>query len=215
MPEIPAIAFDSQQRPSSSNVTERIIRAIKNKQFLIPCTLLSFNFSSCDAGTMQYSSSRSEYGSGTFTLTRLTNTKGLECQNINIDPIISFNPSSNTIELGTCVDDIPQSVCTEVGDDRELDSQFVFGSSCTISFPDDIYLPDIDPSVGNVCLLNGISSFLCGTCRITDSNTKSSKNHIKSIGSEIAIDLIGDLLNEKLLEMENHLNSDNHRMSNR
>lgn len=44
---------------------------------------LTFNFASCDSGTLQYSSNLPEYGSGSLALTRLTNTQGLNCQDSN------------------------------------------------------------------------------------------------------------------------------------
>lgn len=41
--------------------------------------LLTFRFSSCDQGQMDYSSSLSEFGSGTINLVRLSNTAGAPC----------------------------------------------------------------------------------------------------------------------------------------
>jgi hypothetical protein len=161
---------------------------------------LTFEFSSCDTGTMQYKSDLPEFSSGSLSLTRLTNTKGLVCQNINNDetPPIFSDPITN--DLSYCIDDLPQEVCTELDRMADYSANFSFGLSCSILFPEHIYLPDIDPELKNTCSISGF--FNCGTCSISDVSTRKSRKSIKTIDINMDIDLIGNIIHEKLLKFD-------------
>jgi hypothetical protein len=156
---------------------------------------LTFNFSSCNTGTMQYNSNLSEYGSGVLTLTRLTNTQGLVCQEQNVNTV---PPPLGLTASDFCVDDYPQAACTILGDTPGSTSQFVFGSSCSSSFPQQVDLADFSPDIQNTCSSGGFDN--CGTCGFSLSNTAKLRNNIKNID----IDLISNRVYEGLLKLQNN-----------
>ncbi len=164
---------------------------------------LTFNFSTCNTGTLQYSSNLPGYGSGSLSLTRLTNTKGLVCQEQNV-------PTAPTSSLGltVCVDDFPQAACTLLDED-EGDSQFVLGSSCSSSFPQLIYLNDLDPGLKNSCSTGGFEN--CGACGFDVPNTAKSTENIKNIDiklKNIDIDLIKNIVHESFVNSQNNPDAD-------
>jgi hypothetical protein len=169
---------------------------------------LTFRFSSCDSGTVQYQTDSPNFGSSsTLSLTRLTNTKGLSCDNTATNPTppaVSVPQRSTTI---VCVDNIPKEVCDIVGQEKDINVDYIPDGVCSVLFPQDVYAPDLDPALKDTCGTGGL--FNCGLCRVIQTNTtfssKKSSAFIKQADFNSNVDLIGNILHKSLLKFDNGL----------
>jgi hypothetical protein len=93
--------------------------------------------------------------------------------------------------VDTCLDDIIKLACDEIAAAVPgATNEFVLGSSCSNSFPQHVYLPDIDPDpiLRNFCSSNGLSN--CGTCAISAPITDNAKLKLKGADNTLIVNKV-------------------------